>query len=331
MAKKILIIKSSSMGDVVHALPVACDIKTAMPDSVLDWVVEESFADIVTLSPFIDRHVTTAFRRWRKSLLAKDTRDEIAAVKAALAREQYDVVIDLQGLMRSALVARWTKSDTVGYSRDTIREPLASYLYRRTERVPESLTPVLRYRTMAARVLGYEIDGASPRFGLRVASVPPAGVKGPYAALAVNTSRVEKLWPQSRWVEVARALHEDGVQSVFFWGNDTERGRVQDIAGQVPEAVVMPRSSIRALAQAIAGARCLIGVDTGFSHLAAAMAVPSVGIIVGTSASLFRLVSEGACATVGDKGVVPQPEEVLAALASVTGGHLPGQPTELPR
>ncbi|MDO4937947.1 MAG: lipopolysaccharide heptosyltransferase I [Sutterellaceae bacterium] len=317
MSKKILIIKSSSMGDVVHALPVAYDIKQALPDCQLHWVVEESFADIVTLSPWIDKHITTAFRRWRKTILKSDTRREIAEVKAELQAEKYDIVIDLQGLMRSALVARWTKADTVGYSKDTIREPLASYLYRRTECVPESLTPVLRYRTMASRVLGYPINEKEPRFGLKVAPVTPAGVTGEYAALAVNTSRPEKLWPQSRWIEVAKALKSEGMQSVFFWGNEQERLRVEEIASAVEGLVVMPRSNIRALAQAIAGAKCLLGVDTGFSHLGAALGVPSVGIIVGTSAELFRLVSEGACATVGDKGVIPQPEEVLAALASV--------------
>lgn len=317
MTKKILIIKSSSMGDVVHALPVAYDIKQAMPTCELHWVVEESFADIVTLSPWIDKHITTAFRRWRKTLIQSETRKEIAEVKKELADEHYDVVIDLQGLMRSALVARWTKADTVGYSKDTIREPLASYLYRRTECVPESLTPVLRYRTMASRVLGYTINPSDPIYGLKVPVVVPNGVKGDYAALAVNTSRAEKLWPQSRWIEVAKALKADGLQSVLFWGNEEEHRRVEEIASAVEGSVVMPRSSIRSLAQAIAGAKCLIGVDTGFSHLGAALGVPSVGIIVGTSADLFRLVSEGACATVGDKGVIPQPEEVLAALSSV--------------
>lgn len=318
MPRKILIIKSSSMGDVVHALPVAYDIKQAYPDCQLHWVVEESFTDIVTLSPYVDKYVTTAFRRWRKSVLDAGTRQEIAQVRQELKAEHYDIVIDLQGLMRSALVARWCGTESVGYAKDVIKEPMARYLYTRTQSLPVGLQPVRRYRAMAAAVLGYRIDAEHPHFGLRVRAMSPAGVTGPYAALAVNTSRPEKLWPNSRWIEVAQALHQDAhMQSVLFWGSQAEHERVQAIAQAVPEAVVMPRSSIRALAQAIAGARCLIGVDTGFAHLGAALAVPSVGVIVGTSAALFRLVSEGACATVGDKGIVPQPEEVLAALAGI--------------
>ena len=146
----------------------------------------------------------------------------------------------------------------------------------------------------------------------------PTGVRAPYAALTVNTSRAEKWWPKSRWTEVARELADDGIMSVLFWGNDKERAYCEQIASSVPgQVVVLPRLSLRAIAEVIAGARCLLGVDTGLTHLGTALGIPSVGIIVGTSAELFSLVSESACATVGDNGVIPQPEEVLAAMHSV--------------
>ena len=317
MSRKILIIKSSSMGDVIHALPVAFDIKQAQPDAEVHWVVEESFADIPDLSPFVDRKILTAFRRWRKHPLARQTRSEFSDLKRLLRHEKYDCVIDIQGLMRSALVARLSGAESWGYSKDTIREPLASRFYTHTLPVAESLRPVRRYRTMVSRVLGYDIDPENPRYGLKVKPTPPAGVSGSYAALAVNTSRAEKLWPQSRWIDVVRELRKEGLQSVLFWGNDDERRRVEEIACGVEDAVIMPRSSLKALAQTIAGACCLAGVDTGLTHLGAALGVPSVGIIVGTSAELFSLVSEKACATVGDKGVVPDAVEVLGALHAV--------------
>ncbi len=305
------------MGDVIHALPVAFDIKQAQPDAEVHWVVEESFADIPDLSPFVDRKILTAFRRWRKHPLARQTRSEFSDLKRLLRHEKYDCVIDIQGLMRSALVARLSGAESWGYSKDTIREPLASRFYTHTLPVAESLRPVRRYRTMVSRVLGYDIDPENPRYGLKVKPTPPAGVSGPYAALAVNTSRAEKLWPQSRWIDVVRELRKEGLQSVLFWGNDDERRRVEEIACGVENAVIMPRSSLKALAQTIAGACCLAGVDTGLTHLGAALGVPSVGIIVGTSAELFSLVSEKACATVGDKGVVPDAVEVLGALHAV--------------
>ena len=322
MSRRILVIKSSSMGDVIHALPAAHDIRQAFPDCTLDWVVEESFADVPALSGAIDHRIITAFRRWRKSPLSRRTREEFSELRRQLRAGSYDCVIDIQGLLRTGLVARLSGAESWGYSRDTIREPLASRFYTHTLAVPESLGPVRRYRTMAARVLGYEIDPDAPRYGLRVKAVPPAGVTGPYAALAVNTSRAEKLWPQQRWIEVASELARDGLQSVLFWGSETERRRVEEIASAVDGAVVMPRSSLSALAQAIAGARCLAGVDTGLTHLGAALGVPSVGIIVGTSAALFSLVSEKACATVGDKGIVPGTIEVLIALQAVMPAHV---------
>lgn len=318
MPKKILIIKSSSMGDIVHALPVAYDIKKHFPDCELSWVVEESFTDIPKLSPYVDKLVVTAFRRWRKHIFSASVRGEILAVRRALAEAKYDIVIDLQGLIRTAVVARWAGVESVGYSKENIKEPLAARFYSRTLPVSNKLVPVVRYRTMAAQALGYPLQDEDLHYGLDVKPMTPTGVRTPYAALTVNTSRAEKLWPKSRWTEVARELAEDGVMSVLFWGNDKERAYCEEIASSVPgQVVVLPRLSLRAIAEVIAGARCLLGVDTGLTHLGAALGIPSVGIIVGTSAELFSLVSESACATVGDKGVIPQPEEVLAAMHSV--------------
>ena len=221
-------------------------------------------------------------------------------------------------MIRTAVVARWAGVESVGYSKENIKEPLAAHFYSRTLPVSNKLVPVVRYRTMAAQALGYPIENEDLHYGLDVKPMTPTGVRAPYAALTVNTSRAEKLWPKSRWTEVARELADDGIMSVLFWGNDKERAYCEQIASSVPgQVVVLPRLSLRAIAEVIAGARCLLGVDTGLTHLGAALGIPSVGIIVGTSAELFSLVSESACATVGDNGVIPQPEEVLAAMHSV--------------
>ena len=200
MPKKILIIKSSSMGDIVHALPVAYDIKKHYPDCELSWVVEESFTDIPKLSPFVDKLVVTAFRRWRKNIFSSSVRSEILAVRRALAEAKYDIVIDLQGLIRTAVVARWAGVESVGYSKENIKEPLAAHFYSRTFPVSNKLVPVVRYRTMAAQALGYPIENEDLHYGLDVKPMTPTGVRAPYAALTVNTSRAEKLWPQSPWV-----------------------------------------------------------------------------------------------------------------------------------
>ena len=188
MPKKILIIKSSSMGDIVHALPVAYDIKKHFPDCELSWVVEESFTDIPKLSPYVDKLVVTAFRRWRKHIFSASVRGEIIAVRRALAEAKYDIVIDLQGLLRTAVVARWAGVESVGYSKENIKEPLAARFYSRTLPVSNKLVPVVRYRTMAAQALGYTLQDEDLHYGLDVKPMTPTGVSTPYAALTVNTS-----------------------------------------------------------------------------------------------------------------------------------------------
>lgn len=301
------------MGDVVHALPVAADIKRVFPNARIDWVVEESFRDIPLLSEHVDDIVVTAFRRWRKNLLRSATRKEIGAVKNRLGAANYDAVIDLQGLLRSAVVCRWTHAESFGYSREIIRERAATFFYRHCVSLPAALYPVQRYRMMVARVLGYKIESLPLCFGTRSDLSAPLSVSAPYAALAVNTSRPEKLWPQQRWIEFATCLSEAGLTSVLFWGNATEKSRVEEIAAVVPGAVVAPKMTLRECAGVLKHATLAVGVDTGLAHLGAALGVPSVGIIVGTSAALFSLISEKKAVTVGDKGIVPSVDDVYRA------------------
>ncbi len=316
--KHILIVKSSSMGDIVHALPVAYDIKKAFPDARLDWVAEEAFQDIPKLSPFVDGVIVTAFRRWRRELCKRETLSEVAEVRRQLRDAHYDAVIDLQGLIRSAVVTSWANARSYGYSRDVAREPLASFFYSEKFSVPEVLRPVRRYRVLASRALGYGIDEDAPRYGLAVGATPP-GIELPanFVALAPNTSRVEKLWAEDRWVALGKRFLDVGLTPAFFWGSDEEKQRVERLAQKIGSSVVLPRMRLADCAAVIAKAHAMIGVDTGLAHLGAALAVPSVGIIVGTSAHLFSLVSEGKAVTVGDKGVVPSVDAVWRAYEEV--------------
>ncbi|MCF0253216.1 MAG: lipopolysaccharide heptosyltransferase I, partial [Duodenibacillus sp.] len=264
--------------------------------------------------------VVTAFRRWRKRPFSAEVRAEVAALKARLAAERYDLVIDLQGLLRSAMVARWSKARSIGYSRASIREKLASFLYTETRHVPVELGPVRRYRTMAAVCLGYEIDAGRPAFGLEPRAEAPLAIEGGFAALAVNTSRDEKLWPERDWIELGGRLAAEGLASVLFWGSPAERARCERIAAGIEGAVVAPRLTLAELAAQMKRSRLVVGVDTGLAHLGAALALPSVGIIVNTPASLFSLVGEGPCRTLGDAGRPPSAGEVFAACRQALAG-----------
>lgn len=315
--ERILIIKSSSMGDIIHALPVAHDIRRALPDACIDWVAEESFRDIPRLAPAVSNVRVTAFRRWRKHPLDPQTRAEVAAFRAELEAQRYDCVLDIQGLMRSALVARWTRVPSTGYTWGTIRERLASLAYARHLDLPESLGAVRRYRMAAARTLGYGIDEDHPVFGLRATGSAPVRVAGPAVSLAVNTSRDEKLWPEAHWIELGRALQARGFTPVLYWGGAAEEARAKRIAGAVPGAVVAPRARLSDVAAGLAEASLMVGVDTGLAHLAAALGCPSVGIFVATPTETLRLIGDGPCESLGGEGQMPSVAEVLAAAERV--------------
>lgn len=316
---KILIVKTSSMGDIIHALPVVQDIVANRADCEIHWVAEESFRDIPTLAPAVKTVHVCAFRRWRKSLFSRETCAEVRAFKAALRAEHYDLVIDIQGLLRSGLLTHWTKAPSVGYTRRTIREPLAAFFYHQHLDLPESLGAVRRYRMALANALGYEIQG-DPRFALSPKDTSwLADQREPFVALAINTSRDEKLWPEASWMALGQRLATVGLRSALFWGNAKERERSEAVAAQIPGAVVVPRLSLSQTAATLAQARAVIGVDTGLSHLGAALGRPSVGIFVSTPTETLQLIGDGPVRSLGGIGVCPSLEDVWQAFEAVHG------------
>ena len=317
---KILIIKTSSMGDIIHALPVAHDIRVAFPDAELHWVAEESFKDIPTLAPSVSKVHVIAFRRWRKSIFSDSVRSEIHHLKQALKAERYDLVLDIQGLIRSGLVAHWCGVPATGYTWGTAREPLATLAYANKLELPESLGAVRRYRMAAAQALQYSIDEERPIFALEAKAKPSLDLEDPYAALAVNTSRDEKLWPEDDWVKIGRRLlSEKGWKSVLFWGNETERQRVERLCQRIPMAIVAPRTGLAETAATLSRAEAVIGVDTGLAHLGAALGRPSVGIFVSTPTETLKLIGDGPVLSLGGIGQCPSAEEIWRALNVVTG------------
>ena len=319
---KILIVKTSSMGDVVHALPVAYDIKQHYSNCQLDWIVEESFRDIPKLSPFVDQVKLTAFRRWRKEPLSARTRSEVSALKTQLEHEQYDLVLDIQGLLRSAWVARWTKSPRlIGYSFNTVRERLASFFYGEHLPLSEDMGAVRRYRAAAGLALDYVVD-PTIRFSLQAKEHPSIEPPFPYVALAVNTSRDSKLWPEDNWVLLSERLYRCGLGTILFWGNEKEKERVERLAQRMPQALIAPRTGLASTASALQRAQGLVGVDTGLSHLGAALGRPSVGIFVSTSIDRLQLIGDGPVASLGGIGQCPDIEAVWSAFQKVMGDKL---------
>lgn len=313
---RILFVKTSSLGDVVHNCPAVTDAARYVPGAAIDWVVEESFADVVRLHPAVARVIPVAIRRWRSELARPATWGELAAFRRRLRAGRYDCVIDTQGLLKSALVARLARGPRHGFDRASAREPLAARLYDEVHAVALSLHAVERNRRLAAAALGYAVDGACD-YGLAAPGEPPLAPSGPYALLLTMTSRADKLWPEEHWCALGRWLAAHGILSVLPWGTVGERERCTRIAAAIPGASVPPRMELAALARLLARARCAIGVDTGLAHLAAALGVPALGIFCGSDPALTGLCAGPRARNIGTPGTAPAPGEAIAALEAL--------------
>ena len=309
---RVLIVKTSSMGDVVHALPAVSDMHRALPDLQVDWLVESPFAAIPRLHGGVQRVLPLAWRRWRKHLLQADTRAAMATLRADLRREPYDAVIDLQGLLKSVLWGLQARGPLLGYDAASIREPVASLFYRRRASVPRQLQAVERNRRLVAAHLGYAMPESAPDFGI----APPAGswvAPGPSAVLIPCASRPEKLWPEADWIALGQRLQQAGLTPVVVWGSAEEHQRAQRIAAGC-SGLVPPFLSVADMAAVLGQAQQIVGLDTGFSHLGAAFGSPTLGIYCDHEPGLAGITGPGCVASLGGKGQVPTRTAVLAQL-----------------
>jgi heptosyltransferase-1 len=309
---EILFIKTSSMGDVLHHMPAVTDARRRFPDARISWVVDELYAPLAALHPAVDEIVPIAIRRWRKRLLELPTWNEVREATTKLRARQYDAVIDTQGLVRTALMTKLIGGASHGYDADSIREPFAARFYDNTHAVSWDLHVIARNRTLTGLALGYSPEGA-PDYGFD-RSFFSAAPAVPYAILFHATAKADKEWPEGRWIEIGKSLAARGLEVVLPWGNDTERARSERIAAQVSNATVPDRKPILEVGKLIAGAQLVVGVDTGFLHIAAALGVPVVAVFTIVKSHTALPIGPGKVEMAGaDKGI-PETADVLAAI-----------------
>jgi lipopolysaccharide heptosyltransferase I len=306
----ILFIKTSSLGDVIHQMPAVTEARKALGHARFTWLVEEAFAPLVALHPAVDAVLPAAWRRWRRSLYAPATLAEIAHSLRAIRAQGYDEIVDSQGLLRTALMARLAHGRRHGYDAASIREPLASHFYDCRYAVSRALHAVERNRRLCGLALGYAPQGA-PDFGLDRARFATAS--GRYAVLLHATAQAGKQWPQTHWIALGKALAGASFDLVLPWGTEAERARSERIAAALPHARVPERAPLDQVAGLIAGAALVVGVDTGLLHLAAALGVPLVAIFAGSKPALTGPVGSRPLTVLGDDGAPPMVEAVVAA------------------
>lgn len=281
---KVLIVKLSSLGDVVHAMPAVMDIQAAIPNAQIDWVVESGFAPLAAQCAAVHRVIPCDLRRWRKGFFKAEVRaktcTEWQTFKADLQQEAYDVILDLQGLTKSALVV-WLARNAKGGKRYALANRTEGSGYERPTRwvadeavvITPHIHAVERGRVLCAKALGYDVP-AQMNFGLGEA----AKQRKPLVALVHGTSRADKEWPLANWFEIGTRLKQQGFDVVLPHGNEAERVRSEAMADMLPNAVVWPRLSLDQLTTEMAQCTGVIGVDSGLSHIAVALDLPHVQI-----------------------------------------------------
>jgi heptosyltransferase-1 len=286
---KILVVKLSSLGDVVHAMPAVQDMRRALPGVEIDWVVERGFAPLVQRCEGVRRVISCEIRRWRKSPFSSVTRKAFKAFKADLQSEAYDAVIDLQGLSKSAFVAWLAKLSPNGKRYALANQTDGSGYEAPTRWVadvavkiePTHVHAVRRGRLLCAKALGYELQGLDEVYGLKPQASSAAAfaiASRPCVALVHGTSRADKEWPEGHWIELARRLDVQGLDVALLHGTEAEQTRSERMALSMPNAQVWPRLPLDALTDAMAGCAGVIGVDSGLSHIAVALDLPHVQI-----------------------------------------------------
>jgi len=280
---QILIIKMSSLGDIIHLFPALTDAQQLYPKLACDWVVEAAFADIPSLHPLVREVFPINLRQWRKYPFQAWKNGDFKRFKQLIQHKYYDVVIDAQGLLKSALVARLAHGTKVGFDRKSAREPLASLFYQQPIEISKDQHAIWRLRQLMAAALNYPLNSTSFDYGIRRFETIS---NYPTLIFFHSTTWTSKHYPEPYWFQLVTTACEAGFQVKLPWGNPQEKARAQRLADAHPLATVMPAMNLQTLAAEISTARGVIGVDTGLAHLAAALNVPSVTIYGSTNPTL---------------------------------------------
>ena len=285
----VLIVKTSSMGDVLHTLPALTDAMQAIPGIRFDWVVEENFAQIPGWHPAVDKVLPVAIRRWRKHWFGSQQREERVHFKRNLQSRQYDVVIDAQGLIKSAaLVTRLAKGVKHGQDSRSAREPFASWWYDQRHEIDRQQHAVERTRELFAKSLGYAKPQTQGDYAIAahfLRDVPHNAT--PYLVFLHATTRDNKHWPESHWRELIGLLRASGLKIKLPWGAEHEHQRAQRLAEGFDYVEVLPKLTLEAVARELAGAKAVVSVDTGLSHLTAALDRPNITLYGPTDPGLI--------------------------------------------
>ncbi|HKW38312.1 MAG TPA: lipopolysaccharide heptosyltransferase I [Burkholderiales bacterium] len=340
--QRALLIKLTSLGDLIHALPALSDAQDAKAHIEFDWVIDENFQEIATWHPAVKGVITTNHREWRGAVTSAETHGSIGKTIEQIRSRPYDLVIDGQGNFKTALLSLFSKGPRAGFDAASVREWVAHLAYQRRYAAPKAMHAIERLRRLFAAALDYPLPSSAPDFRIRRERFAKPGIdlSGDYLVFVHNASWKTKLWPERHWIDLVGKCTRAGFRVLLPWGDSGEEARAKRLA-VAPGAQVLPRLGLSEIGYVLARAKACVCMDTGLSHLAAALDVPAItlygatdsGLIGASGASQLHLKSDRFCSpcqaktcrySSGDNPCLEQiaPDRVYGELLRLTGPAL---------
>lgn len=312
---KILLVRMSSMGDLVHTLPAIEDLSKKCPDIELHWLCEASFDAIARMHPFVKKVHTLSWRAWRKNIVSRETWKKIASLKALLKSENYDAVLDAQGLIKSAIFAKFANAEVWGFDYSSAREGVASWFYNRKIKISKNQHIIPRNRQLFASAFDYVLsDMPNVSFGNFDEQIERLDfLPAKYNIALTATSADSKLWAEENWRTLFVSTHQkDGLPILLPFGSIREQERANRIARDLPFVSVCPKLELKEVINLLQNSHSVIGVDTGLLHIANALNIPTVGIFTTSNPNKTGIQTTQFSENIGGNGVVPSVDQVLS-------------------
>lgn len=289
---RVLIIKMSSMGDIIHTLPAVTDAANGVSNIQFDWVVEETFTEIPKWHKQVQQIIPIALRRWRKNIWQAIQNGEIKQFYTQLRAQEYDFVLDAQASIKSAISTRLSRGCRLGMDKDSVRESLAYLAYQQTFSVPWQQHAINRLRLLFSEALNYPLPVTPPNYGIDKKNFNQTKIELPkeYLLFIPNTSCATKRWTNQAWSLLLAKMTHQGVSVYIPWGNENERINAHRLVNKNPLARVLPYLSLNEMAAVLIHAKAVVTVDTGLSHLSAALGIPTIVLYGPTNPSLIGTV-----------------------------------------